>query len=488
MQVFQPQIQVTLVKTQRRESLGNATAAGQAAVLPDLTRLGQFTELDLTPFLIDGGGLRTSRSVRDPAGTFSMSLNDRPSRGDSLYGLIEPMDLIEIRFARLAVDRARRLPLVMRGLVTAVNRSESMEGDTPSRAVHVSGHDFGKILQMLRIYYLPGSVVGEAWLDEFKFFRQYNLDAKPKPAAEFLSGVVERVINPYVQAILAIVQGRGLTVSVPRAFTPECTAVGIVSPIGVSQFNGGSVYELLQRFIDVGPFNELFVEDRGDSVALVCRPCPWRDLSGAFIDSTASAEKVAVADADVMMLNVGRSDGGVANYFWCGNGAWELVNNGTLQLLAQSGTPGSYTAFDYVNSRASLYGVCKMEVESRMGDPLGLDGFGPPAPDARRDRDGRTRWLDNRRTFLALSNRDNVVLESGQLRLRGNEKVRAGMYIDLQRGAVTSTMYAVVVTHEFVPAVGFFTTVDFERGTGFVERQQRVGNPWLDERDEAGAI
>lgn len=485
MKAYQPQVKVTLVKTRRRESLGTTVREGQS-VLPDMTRMGQFTELDLTPFLMDGGGVRTSKSVREPSGTFSLTLNDRPVRGSSIYSLIEPMDIVEIRFARGPVARPADLPVVMRGLVSAISRSETIEGGQPQRAVQVAGHDFGKILQMLRIYYLPGSVVGEVWLDEFKFFRQYNVEAKQKPAAVFLEEIVDRVINPYLRTVVAITQGRGLSVAVPQSFVADGSIAGIVSPIGVASFHGGSAHDLLTRFLDVGPFNELFVEDRGNAVAVVCRPAPWRDLAGDYIDPAARAETVEVSDEDLMQINVSRSDAGVANYYWCGNGAWELLNNGTLQLLAQSGRPSSYTSFDYVNTDAKLYGQRKMEVDSQLGDPFALWGDGQPEKRAANERTLRGRWLDQRRTFLMRSNRDNVVLEAGQLRLLGNEALRAGQYVELQRGALRSSQYAVTVQHEFLPAVGFFTIVDFERGTGFVSSQSRLGRPWFDERNERG--
>lgn len=485
MKAFQPQVKVTLVKTRRRESLGTTLRDNQS-VLPDMARLGQFTELDLTPLLMDGGGVRTSKSVREPSGTFSLTLNDRPVRGSSVYSLIEPMDIVEIRFARGPVARPSDLPVVMRGLVSAVSRAETFEGGQPQRAVQVAGHDFGKILQMLRIYYLPGSVVGEVWLDEFKFFRQYNIDAKQMPASRFLEQIVDRVINPYLQKVVAITQGRGLSVAVPQSFAAEGSIAGTVSPIGVSGFHGGSAHDMLTRFLDVGPFNELYVEDRGEAIAVVCRPAPWRDLAGDFIDPAATAETVSITDDDLMQINVSRSDAGVANYFWCGNGSWELLNNGTLQLQAQSGSPETFTSFDYVNTDAKLYGLRKMEADSQLGDPLGLAGDGPPEAKAAQDRTLRARWLDRRRQFLMRSNRDNVVLEVGQLRLRGNETLRAGQYLELRRGAMRSLQYAVTVQHEFLPAVGFFTTVDFERGTGFVDGQARLGKPWFDERNEGG--
>ena len=58
--------------------------------------------IDLTPYLGVGGSVRTTKGIREPAGTFSLSFPDQMHKtlGDSLYGLIEPMDMIEIRASR----------------------------------------------------------------------------------------------------------------------------------------------------------------------------------------------------------------------------------------------------------------------------------------------------------------------------------------------------------------------------------------------------
>lgn len=478
MKVYEPRCRVTLVKSTRRESLGSGATAVTAA------RLGSLAVLDLTPYLSDQAGVRTQKSVRGGAGGFSMALEDRPVLGDSLYGLIEPQDLIEIRMAR---SPQGELPLVMRGLVSTVSRSDSMEGGVPARLVQIAGQDFGKVLQQLRIYYLPGSVVGEDWLDQFKFFRQYSGPAKAMQAGEFLALVCNHIINPYLARMLDLVDGRGLATALPKAFTPEASIRGLVSPIGVAAFHGGSVHELLSQFLDVGPFNELFVEDRETSVALVCRPAPWKNLAGEFVDPQAQAGTVAVADAELISLSASRSDAGVANYFWCSAGRWELQNNGTLQLLAL-GERASHLAFDYVNADVRLYGVRKMEVDSQLGDPLQLGGFGMSAEQLPTERSALAAWLGERRRVLAESNRDNVVLESGTLRLKGNERLQPGVYLDLTRGSATSTQYAVTVGHEFIPGHGFFTTVDYERGTGFVVRQQNAASPWLAERPDTGVL
>jgi hypothetical protein len=78
-----------------------------------------------------------------------------PKAQDSLYALIEPMDMIEIRAARRPDKFAgTKLPLIMRGFVSSVRRSESMgEDGTPNRTIMIQGQDSGKLLQMFAIWW-----------------------------------------------------------------------------------------------------------------------------------------------------------------------------------------------------------------------------------------------------------------------------------------------------------------------------------------------
>src|SRR3546814_3609908 len=68
-------------------------------------------------------------------------------------------------------------------------------------------------------------------------------------------------------------------------------------------------------------------------------------------------------------------------------------------------------------------------------------------------------------------NKDNVLLERGTFRIRGNENIRAGMFVRLRRGGFSAEYYVVTVEHEYVPFSGFFSTLTVERGMGFVERR-----------------
>jgi hypothetical protein len=130
-QVFNPQISIVLKK-----NIGRATIDGSVAASTRFT--GTSRNIDLTPYLGEEGSVVTQKSVRAPAGMFSITLADKLTSGEheSLYGVIEPMDVIEIRMARdtskyVSGGYAQNMPLMMRGFVTDIARSEEMTGDGP---------------------------------------------------------------------------------------------------------------------------------------------------------------------------------------------------------------------------------------------------------------------------------------------------------------------------------------------------------------------
>lgn len=477
MKVFEPKIEVKLVKAIRRLDVVPGVGAASSRYLEQ-------RDIDLTPFLSEFGGVRVTKSVREPAGAFSITLADREHGAvfETLYAMIEPMDLVEIRFAHdpSAYQGASgyRLPVVMRGLVSTVVRNEAMSGDRPVRTVTVAGQDFGKILQIIQIYYLNNSVVGDNILSELAFFQKYASkdDAKIKTARDFVTGVIDKVINPYLERLTAFSNGDRVGAQVINKMMPAVSIEGAVSPHAVSTFRDVSLHRFLSSLLDVGPFNELYVEDRPDDVALVVRPVPFKDASGAFIQTYAAAETVDVSDADIVALSVSRTDAGVANYYWVSSERWTMMQNEDARRQAQTGTAGSFILNDHQNCDATYYGHRKMEVSTMLG-PEDYDYTDAATKDQQPANTGAlSGWIDRRRAVLAKMNRDNVIFEQGTMRLRGNEAIKAGRHLRILRGpgdAVKSECYATAVTHDFLPFGAFTTTVTFERGTGFIERAQK---------------
>lgn len=481
MRTYEPKIRVLLIKSMARDELVPGIAV-------DRRRYVEPRAIDLTDYLLENTPVRISKSVREPAGAFGFVLADKmhPELKESIYALVEPMDMVEIRMAHSPGKNGP--PVVMRGFVSNITRSTGISSGQPHGTVHVSGQDFGKILQILRIYYLQNIAVGEYVLSDLKFFHKYapEYGAKIMTGKEFVALLIDKLINPYMARLTRLANGASVGTTAVTRMSAEVSIEGVVSPLGVAAFPEGSVHQMLTMFLDVGAFNELFLEEREDGVVLVVRPQPFFDVSGRPIQSVAGVKRVAVDAVDVQELQVSRSDDGVANYFWVTNAAWQLIANETMKTLSFRGSVEEYAPFTHVNCAVEQFGFRKMETESRMGPNLYRGADAIKKEDKPVEDEKLLGWLVERRRILALQNRDNTVFENGMIRMRGNEEIRAGMYLDLQRGGIQSSYYVVNVHHEFVPFQSFKTLVQVERGTGWIARSNRGDSPYLSEMTAGG--
>lgn len=495
MRTYEPKIEVRLVKAIKR-----------AEIIPDVpvvNRYGRLKAIDLTPYIGEEGGVHVSKGVREPCGAWSVTITDRehPRLFETIYALVEPMDMIEIRVAHDPFAYESKPPVLMRGFVSLVSRNEIMAGGKPIRTVTISGQDFGKILQILQIFYLNNSVVGDNILSQFAFFHKYADEngAKIKSGKDFVNDMLDGVINPYLAKIAATAKGESIGAKVINKITPDVTIEGNVSPYSISQMNNVSVYQMLCYLLDVGAFNELYTEDTEDGISLVVRPAPFLDVQGNPIQGV-KPKTIKITSEDVVAINVSRTDAGVANYFWVSNSPWTMYGNETAQALAMQGKPESYIKFDYLNSQAAYYGIRKMEVATMMGPPDYSASDSTKGEAMPKETKTLGDWIEKRRTILANINKDNVIFESGSLRVRGNEKIKAGMLLIVGRGNsgkardkqgrlqtnTSSRYYVTRVDHEFVPFQGFYTTVTVERGTSFIERAQNEESVYRLEIDGLG--
>lgn len=490
MKAFAPAIEIRLIKTARRGLL--------AAGLPAAQRYQELGAIDLTPYLLDGHAVHVQQFVGGGAGNWGFTLGDRmmPEFKESLYALIEPMDMIEIRMARLphayqgrSDGNQYKLPVVTRGFVTNVSRTRSMQDGKPLRIIQVTGHDFGKVLEILRIYYLNNSAIGDNLIGELKFFHKYAGlgSSKIMSGNDFVRIVVDVLINPFIARLTTGADGAKVGAAVIRQVVADADIDGTVSPQAVANFTDGSTLQFLSRFLDIGAFNEMFLDDRDDAVALVVRRNPFLDLSGGHIQQGAKIEVIDLDDAHIESITEGRSDAGVANYYWVTNSGWQIIDNMPMRELAAASPPGDYATFEYENTAAARYGFRKMEVEARMGPNDQAYSDAAAQGDAMAETDRRMKWLVDRRRVLAAQNKDNVVLEHGQMRVMGNERIKRGMYMRVSCGDFPALYYATSVYHQFVPFHSFTSIVNFERGTAFAERARRPQAPYLAETSLKGA-
>jgi len=329
-----PTISIVLKKTVGRSKINGDVPVSERFA-------GQRSEIDLTPFC-DQLPIVVNKSVRDAAGSFSVSLVDRINLDsqDSLYGLIEPMDLIEIRMAGNAFKYGGKPPVLMRGFVSQVRRSQSMQADgRPIRRVIITGQDYGKIWQLMQLFILPNSPEGANLISSFPFFQRFGGDFNVLAADVFVRQVFERIVNPYIAGIAGLDPGGTPTATYVQMIGTDIQIMdGVVAPFQYGGWNSGTVYELLTQNCDVGPFNELFIEDRESGPFVVFRQNPFLDSSNEPIHGNSKdIEVVDITQDDVVSIDVCRSDSNVANYYWVETEAYAPVYGDLLRANAFQG-------------------------------------------------------------------------------------------------------------------------------------------------------
>lgn len=457
----------------------------EVRIIKAIKRVGDAAGYDVTSHLGENGFVRVDKSTRDMAGGFSIQLADKaPGALDTVYALVEPMDLVDIRFCHDGDEYSGKPPVVMRGLVSSVSRGEAMGSGKPYRTVTISGQDWGKILHTLMIYYLNNSTLNEYHISEYQFFHKYfpNSEIKNMTAVEFLGLVVQNIINPYMAKITKFANGAPLDATVINAMTPKASIRGLVSPYALSTFADTSLHAMLRTLLDVGAFNEMYVFDGPSDIQLVVRPQPFRPYgSKSFIQDGAWADEIGIDHVDLVSLSPSRSDASIANYYWVSNSRWAFMDNMTMKEIAMQGSRDTFLSDTHFNSNIDYFGFRKLEVDS----VLLPEAFSPKSPGAipnysgsdstkkdvqPNDRESVNKWLDWRRYCLNRMNRDNLIFESGSMVLRGNEKIKAGMYINLDRNGFVVPYYGFRVSHTVRPFRDFLTTVTFDRGEGFIKR------------------
>lgn len=503
--VATPRISVHLYKTISRKTID-----GQTGVSTRYEGKSEF--IDLTPFLNDRSSVRTTKSVRDPAGAFSITFADKADKSftpaigflgagaalESVYGLVEPMDLVEIRMWSGLGPSPLLYPIVMRGFVSEVQRQQTMGSDgRPQRQVVITGQDYGKIWQMYQVIYLAAYAAGKPLLTNFSLWEMFGLQAQNTlPAGEFVRLMIDKIVNDHLNGFMPE------NTSMPRQLltTDESILVkhGVVN--NSYQAMQGSVYDILKFHGDVGIWNELYTEDREDGVHVVYRPIPALHLSTPegkddrkIQDDAPDPIYVSIPASQVLSISTARTDANVANFFWVDSSRYDLITDMQRRLASIPADDGRVSLKDYPNSAQQYYGVRPMYGSTQQGeDTISNATTGQSSEDVQANTDKQESWIDKRRRLMMEMNRDNVLFERGTASVKGGimrpdgvEMLKAGDYALFEFGRLVFEAYVVQVEHNFQPFVGYTTTITFERGTGFAQRTQLEGgleSPWLAEQ------
>lgn len=492
--VYQPRFEVTLTKTVNRKTVDG--------VNPTSARFqGANGVINLAPWLGESSSISTMKGIRDAAGGFAITIPDIPATTgglESLYGIVEPMDLIKIRAQHLPSRwNGNQLPTIMRGFVSRVSRHEEVMPDGKlSRYVTIHGQDYGKIWQIIQIFYGPSYIFGEDILSAFKLMDKFGAGFKNAMTnIEFLRTAIEQIVNPFLKTLLP--EGSDFPLIELNADQIVEGAVGIA---GI-QSAEGTIYQLMRNYLDVGPFNELFINEDDDGVYCMYRQNPALGLNGHVLDQKVTASPsdsymgshdatrlntFEVLSDDIVSFDVERSDDGVGNFYWVSAPAFSL-NSDTLQrqMGYSSDERKSIDMSEYPNSATALYGTRLMWLTTNLGGPAVTNVKSGLTEQEQDKRDANLfDWLRTRREFLVAQNKDNSILERGTMRLRGREDIRAGNYIRMVRGNFSALYYVTSVAHSILPYRGFYTTLTLERGLGFANRIRMAGgvdSPYLSE-------
>ncbi len=418
----------------------------------------------------------------NPEGTFTFSLTDQPesSTGDTIYSLIEPMDFVEIRGsakAYLYSGQGQKLPLIMRGFISDVRRPEAMDTDGPARQIIVQGQDMGMLWNIHGVWTETALQMNVDLLQQFQLQAFLGIIPNQMGVSDFITAVMTKGINARIADMSAFESHQ-----FPQFSADTSVTQGQVLPQVMGSIQGGSFWSILERFAD-RPWNELWTDDSDtDGPTVVFRPTPYKDISGNWIGGAISPGLIDISDTDIISVSPGRSHKSVANFFWVPPDAG-MVWTGNLTTAASLGA-ALQLELTGQNNNASLYGFRKMEVRSALA-PNTLTTYPPDLPPDQQQGASinLNDWYQARAALLQAMNKDNVLFENGTIEMRGDETIRCGRYVRVQRNQFFWKAYATEVSHDISPFGSWTTSIAFERGDGFIQRNKQTTPPmWLEGR------
>jgi len=457
--VHTPGIDIVLIKTVNRINVSSSDGSN-----------AKNARISLTPYLNEGSSVTVTKAINTPSNSFAIRMGDQlvQGYGDSIYSVVEPMDVVLIYMSQVGKPK-----IVMRGVVTDTSLDESISADgKPSRIVTITGGDYGSVLRMIQIYYLRGSNVKElmAGMSGQYLKDMFGIPYVSMPAPTFLALLVICVINVFID-LIDNPDLPPLLVSLVGADDED-----IVYPQGMQANPEGTMWSHLQKHGNLGPFYEILFDDGEDATTLHYRKPPFKHLdTGEYIFPTGQAESFSIGVHEIVSIRHSRSERDVANYYYVKVAGSDFKTAMDIIMLSIVGDGSKLTTKDYPNTLETLYGFRKMEVSTEHGSLKTQMVRGQSESDYQQGGTAHAEYIKKQIKYLQDCNVDNVVFESGTIRCNGRPDFKPGQYaeIDWENGS-SASCYVTSVTHNFEPYHGYTCTLQYLRGTGFVNR---TGSP-----------
>lgn len=187
--------------------------------------------------------------------------------------------------------------------------------------------------------------------------------------------------------------------------------------------------------------------------------------------------------SQVVKLDSERSDEGVANFYWVDSARMGLNNVPLTKVFDAQKDKETTDLRQYHNAQVAIYGDREMvTIVSTCPGQSTKGTSGNPEDVVEEETDSWIEHLRKRRRVLSLSNRDNVILESGSLEIMGRPDIRAGVYLRIVRGGTAYMVYAQSVSHQYRPFDVFTTTIRYERGDQFARHLKATAGSYHKDR------
>ncbi|MHB1418302.1 MAG: hypothetical protein ACYCX4_01755 [Bacillota bacterium] len=262
---------------------------------------------DLTPDFVK---FTTHKGLGEPTGTWSIILKSRKdNQGKTWFDKIRPQDMVVIRFARLAKNKAKP-PVIMRGFVDNVRETYAIDDQgKPHRAILINGRDYGKLLLVIKVYYLYELDPVASLLNDNRLEANFGIPSGELKPNQFIELVNEKIILPEITKMQKF----------NKYLMPLEIAASVADYYRVNTFQvqafAGSVWNLMDYYSNI-PWCELFVTEGETAPLLIFRPTPFKNRSGQYTQSGGTITEVPISKRDIETMDLGYSDNEAYSYFF----------------------------------------------------------------------------------------------------------------------------------------------------------------------------
>lgn len=477
-----------MIKSYRPQCIINITSKAKPSI--NGTNFASYSSIRVTDYLGDNGNVEIVKSLTSPMGSFAIQIPDKPLSGsaytgtgqgainDSLFGFIQPMDWVEIQLSH-EPGTANEQPIMLRGIVTNVARSETIGSDgTPQRVVSIQGNDLGLVFSLMRITPISQLITNAAMrVSGYELAQKLGiLDANTTLSVKSFYEKVLQAVNTWMDNNGAL---KGTEIKLDCKVS-ETTGIMLTS----LDSSDHAIWNIMSKYQD-STFTEMFVEDREDGTYLVVRPTPYYDItSGEWIQIDESSdplpEIVSIDVEEILELTAGRTESKVFNCPIVK--AVSLVRTETQAFADALKVVVDEKMADYINCKESIYGSRYWE-RNTYQVPVGVVAPMTNQKEAIVTANFEKITDFNKARIISVFNmiKDNVIFEEGTMTLFGNHMIMPGRYLDVTRGLFSFQVYVEEVAHRYVPYGAYTTTVKYVRGTGYAKRMQSENSPYLAE-------